>query len=128
MAQYANGIDGDVVVEKPDEDELPTLQKVAILMVALGQDASGQVMKFLSDFEIEDHRGAEERHAPGHGVPSRKSLAFSGADPSRLAALRSLAVCLRYDSIARLASRAPRHPNSTSYFRDGTLAHEHDLA
>jgi flagellar motor switch protein FliG len=54
MAQYANGIDGDVVVEKPDEDELPTLQKVAILMVALGQDASGQVMKFLSDFEIEE--------------------------------------------------------------------------
>ena len=39
--------------DKP-EDALPTLQKVAILMVALGQEFSGQVMKFLSDFEIEE--------------------------------------------------------------------------
>ena len=36
------------------EEELPTLHKVAILMVALGQDASGEVLKFLSDREIEE--------------------------------------------------------------------------
>jgi flagellar motor switch protein FliG len=30
------------------------MQKVAILMVALGEDASGEVMKHLSDFEIEE--------------------------------------------------------------------------
>jgi flagellar motor switch protein FliG len=52
MAQYAQR--DDALVEKADEEELPVLQKVAILMVALGQDASGQVMKFLSDYEIEE--------------------------------------------------------------------------
>ncbi|MBT4611023.1 MAG: hypothetical protein HOC05_13350, partial [Gemmatimonadetes bacterium] len=36
------------------EEELPVLHKVAILMVALGEDASSQVMKFLSDYEIEE--------------------------------------------------------------------------
>lgn len=52
MAQY--GSDPDNEVGKGDEEELPPLQRVAILMVALGQDASGQVLKFLSDFEIEE--------------------------------------------------------------------------
>ena len=37
-----------------DEEALTVLQKVAILMVAIGQDASGQVLKFLSDYEIEE--------------------------------------------------------------------------
>ena len=37
-----------------EEEALTTLQKVAILMVAIGQDASGQVLKFLSDYEIEE--------------------------------------------------------------------------
>ena len=37
-----------------DEEALSVLQKVAILMVAIGQDASGQVLKFLSDYEIEE--------------------------------------------------------------------------
>ena len=36
------------------EEEDPVLHKVAILMVALGEDASSQVMKFLSDYEIEE--------------------------------------------------------------------------
>ena len=54
MAQYTDHKDIEVVVEKADEEELSTLHKVAILMVALGQDASGQVMKFLSDYEIEE--------------------------------------------------------------------------
>ena len=48
------GTESEVDVEaQGDGEEIPVLQKVAILMVALGQDASGQVMKFLSDFEIE---------------------------------------------------------------------------
>ena len=37
-----------------EEDGLPTMQKVAILFVAVGQDTAGEVMKFLTDFEIEE--------------------------------------------------------------------------
>ena len=37
-----------------EEAELPLMQKVAILFVALGEDVSGEVMKHLSDFEIEE--------------------------------------------------------------------------
>ena len=37
-----------------DKDELTAREKAAILMVALGEDAAGDVMKYLADFEIED--------------------------------------------------------------------------
>ena len=37
-----------------DEDELNARQKAAILMVALGEEAAGEIMKYLADFEIED--------------------------------------------------------------------------
>ena len=37
-----------------EEQEIPTMQKVAILMVSLGEDVSGEVMKHLTDFEIEE--------------------------------------------------------------------------
>ena len=37
-----------------DEVEIPMMQKVAILFVSLGEDVSGEVMKHLSDFEIEE--------------------------------------------------------------------------
>jgi len=37
-----------------EEDSLPLQQKVAIVMVALGEEASGEVMKHLSDYEIEE--------------------------------------------------------------------------
>ena len=37
-----------------EEDSIPPLQKVAIVMVALGEDASGEVMKHLTDREIEE--------------------------------------------------------------------------
>jgi flagellar motor switch protein FliG len=40
--------------EPEEEHELPVMQKVAILFVALGQESAGEVMKFLSDFEIEE--------------------------------------------------------------------------
>ena len=40
--------------EDEEEVELPLMQKVAILLVALGEDVSGEVMKHLSDFEIEE--------------------------------------------------------------------------
>ena len=49
MAEDEAGADG------ADEDsEIPTMQKVAILMVSLGEDVSGEVMKHLTDFEIEE--------------------------------------------------------------------------
>ena len=37
-----------------EEDSIPPLQKVAIVMVTLGEDASGEVMKHLTDYEIEE--------------------------------------------------------------------------
>jgi flagellar motor switch protein FliG len=40
--------------DKAPGEEIPVCQRVAIIMVALGEEASGQVMKFLSDFEIEE--------------------------------------------------------------------------
>ncbi len=39
---------------RADEAELPIGQKLAILFVALGQETCGEVMKFLSDYEIEE--------------------------------------------------------------------------
>ncbi len=44
------GVGGD----KAPGEEIPVYQRVAIIMVALGEEASGQVMKYLSDFEIEE--------------------------------------------------------------------------
>ncbi len=52
MAQYE-----DRNEDGQDEDEeagIPTMQKVAILFVALGQETAGEVMKFLTDYEIEE--------------------------------------------------------------------------
>ena len=41
--------------QSDDEDSsLPLPQKVAIVMVALGEEVSGEVMKHLSDYEIEE--------------------------------------------------------------------------
>ena len=40
--------------DESEEEEIPLDQKVAIVMVALGEDVSGEVMKFLSDYEIEE--------------------------------------------------------------------------
>ena len=40
----------------PDEDqleEMPARTKVAILLIALGQETTAEVMKYLSDIEIE---------------------------------------------------------------------------
>ena len=51
MAQYDQEDSIDAAEEEPD---LPIKQKVAIVMVALGEEASGEVMKHLSDFEIEE--------------------------------------------------------------------------
>ena len=52
MAQYEMQEEEDI--EEEPESELPTMQKVAVLMVALGEDLSGEVMKHLSDYEIEE--------------------------------------------------------------------------
>jgi len=37
-----------------DKDELTSRQKVAILMIALGQDTTAEILKYLNDYEIED--------------------------------------------------------------------------
>ena len=47
--------ENDRIPEDGSEDEeIPLEQKVAIVMVALGEEVSGEVMKFLSDYEIEE--------------------------------------------------------------------------
>ena len=51
MAEYPKREDDDGAAE---ESDIPVLEKVAILFVALGQEVAGEVMKFLSDFEIEE--------------------------------------------------------------------------
>jgi flagellar motor switch protein FliG len=51
MAQYQDREEGD---DEEGETELPAMQKIAILFVALGQETSGEVMKFLSDYEFEE--------------------------------------------------------------------------
>ncbi|MFH1569265.1 MAG: flagellar motor switch protein FliG, partial [Gemmatimonadota bacterium] len=51
MAQHAAPADAE---QEEGEAELPIMQRVAILFVALGQETAGEVMKFLSDYEIEE--------------------------------------------------------------------------
>ena len=53
MPQYEDrdGGDGD---EEEGESEIPAMQKIGILFVALGQEIAGEVMKFLTDYEIEE--------------------------------------------------------------------------
>ena len=48
MAEYPQreGADDGAV----EESDMPVLEKVAVLFVALGQEVAGEVMKFLSDF------------------------------------------------------------------------------
>ncbi len=48
--EAANG--GEAV--EGEEEGLPTMQRVAILFVALGQETCGEVMKYLTDYEIEE--------------------------------------------------------------------------
>ena len=53
MAQYESRNEEEGAAEE-DEQEIPTMQKVAVLFVALGQETAGEVMKFLTDYEIEE--------------------------------------------------------------------------
>ena len=53
MAQPDAAVD-DAQGEDEEEGEIPVMQKVAILFIALGQETCGEVMKFLSDYEIEE--------------------------------------------------------------------------
>jgi hypothetical protein len=51
----ANVTDADTQSEDEEGDaELPAMQKIDILFIALGQETAGEVMKFLSDHEIEE--------------------------------------------------------------------------
>ena len=54
MAQYEDRAGNDGEEGEDEEPGIPTMQKVAILFVALGQETAGEVMKFLSDYEIEE--------------------------------------------------------------------------
>ena len=54
MAQYENRADDGGGEDEDEEPEIPTMQRVAILFVAIGQETSGEVMKFLTDYEIEE--------------------------------------------------------------------------
>ena len=41
------------MAEEDEHEETPARKKVAILMIALGQETTAEVMKYLSDIEIE---------------------------------------------------------------------------
>ena len=60
------GADKDLKDQVRDENELSPRQKVAVLMVALGQENAADVMKFLTDYEIEDitHTITEIKYLP----------------------------------------------------------------
>ena len=49
-----------------EEGEIPVMQKVAILFIALGQETCGEVMKFLSDYEIEEPQTGAQCPASFH--------------------------------------------------------------
>ena len=51
MAQYDEPPQGE---GEEEESDIPLLEKVAIIMVALGEEVSGEVMKHLGDYEIEE--------------------------------------------------------------------------
>lgn len=52
MAQYDNN--DNAPNEEEEGNEIPLQQKVAIVMVALGEEVSGEVLKHLHDYEIEE--------------------------------------------------------------------------
>lgn len=52
--QYDEELDRKSDIGLEGEDELTAREKAAILMVALGEEAAGDVMKYLVDFEIEE--------------------------------------------------------------------------
>lgn len=43
-----------ILGEAPGEHELPPVQRLAIVCIALGREVSGELMKYLSDYEIEE--------------------------------------------------------------------------
>ena len=49
-----------------EENELSPREKVAVMMVALGQESAADIMKFLTDYEIEEitHTITELKHLP----------------------------------------------------------------
>ena len=49
-----NDVRGNTESGEQEEPDIPIKQKVAIVMVALGEDVSGEVMKHLSEYEIEE--------------------------------------------------------------------------
>ena len=51
MAQYDEPTQGD---GEEEESDIPQLDKIAIIMVALGEEISGEVMKHLSEYEVEE--------------------------------------------------------------------------
>ena len=52
--------------QRKDETEISPREKVAVMMVALGQESAADIMKFLTDYEVEEitHTIAELKHLP----------------------------------------------------------------
>ncbi len=71
------------------DSEIPTMQKVAILFVALGQETAGEVMKFLSDYEIEEITHAVAALKGISEKPSLESLRRNKFQPARRASGRT---------------------------------------
>jgi flagellar motor switch protein FliG len=67
MSQNIDAVVKEKLRQQPeDEGELSPKEKVAVMMVALGQESAADIMKYLTDYEIEEitHTIAELKHLP----------------------------------------------------------------
>ena len=59
--------DKEEIREEEEEPELRAAEKAAIIMVSMGEECAGELMRYLSDVEIEDPGAAEIRATTDEG-------------------------------------------------------------
>jgi len=66
MSDSVDAVASQKLQHEEEEPELSPREKVAVMMVALGQESAADIMKFLTDYEIEEitHTIAELKHLP----------------------------------------------------------------
>ena len=66
MSDSVDAVASQKLQHEEEEPELSPREKVAVMMVALGQESAADIMKFLTDYEIEEitHAIAELKHLP----------------------------------------------------------------
>ena len=66
MSKDMDAVAKKKIRQQEEETELSARERVAVMMVALGQESAADIMKFLTDYEIEEitHSIAELKHLP----------------------------------------------------------------